>query len=128
MNTRLKKLLTNWRIILLAVFIVASLVAIHPAASEGIAIRSVIANSSASIAGIQQPKPNIQPVAREKILSISNRPMNSLGDYYNFTGSLSPNRTITIKTNRDTYRIITQEVFEFIELNETEEKIVEEAF
>ena len=128
MNPKLRQLATSWRIILLAIFIVISLLAIHPVASEGIAIRSVIANSSASIAGIQQPKPNIQPVAREKIISISNRPMNSVEDYYKFVGSLVPNRTITIKTNRDIYRIITQEVFETIELNETEEKIVEEAF
>ena len=126
MNSKLKKLLTSWRVIFLAVFIVISLIAIHPTVSEGIAIRSVISNSSASLAGIQQPKPNIMPVAREKILSINNRPMDSLEDYYKFVESLSPNRTIQITTNKGIYKLATQEVFETVDLNETEEKIVEE--
>ena len=55
MNYKVKKLITNWRVILLALFIVVSLIAIHPVLSEGVAIRSVITNSSASIAGIPQP-------------------------------------------------------------------------
>jgi preprotein translocase subunit SecD len=126
MNYKLKKIITNWRVILLAVFILASIAAIHPASSEGVAIRSVITNSSASIAGIQQPKPNIQPVSREKIISINNRPINTLEDYYDFIIPLSPNRTITIKTNKGTYRFTTQEAFETIELNETEQKTVTE--
>jgi len=126
MNAKIKKLLTSWRVIFLAVFIVISLIAIHPTVSEGIAIRSVISNSSASLAGIQQPKPNIMPVAREKILSINNRPMDSVEDYYKFVGSLSPNRTIQITTNKGIYKLATQEVFETIDINETEEKIVEE--
>ena len=126
MNSKLKKLLTSWRVIFQAVFIVISLIAIHPTVSEGIAIRSVISNSSASLAGIQQPKPNIMPVAREKILSINNRPIDSLEDYYKFVESLSPNRTIQITTNKGIYKLATQEVFETVDLNETEEKIVEE--
>ena len=126
MNAKIKKLLTSWRVIFLAVFIVISIIAIHPTVSEGIAIRSVISNSSASLAGIQQPKPNIMPVAREKILSINNRPMDSVEDYYKFVGSLSPNRTIQITTNKGIYKLATQEVFETIDINETEEKIVEE--
>ena len=66
MNYKIKKLITNWRIILLTVLIVVSIVAIYPTSSKGVAIRSVMTNSSANIAGIPQPKPNIQPVRKFK--------------------------------------------------------------
>jgi preprotein translocase subunit SecD len=109
MNYKIKKLITNWRIILLAVFIVISLVAIHPTLSKGVAIRSVLTNSSASIAGIPQPKPNIMPVARERVISINNRPIEDLDDYYEYASTLSPNRTIQIKTTRGAYKLTTSE-------------------
>ena len=65
MNYKVKKLLTSWRVIILALFLIISVVAINPTLSEGVAIRSVAVNSSANEAGILQPKPNIQPVQRE---------------------------------------------------------------
>ena len=71
MNYKIKKLITNWRVIILIIFLISSVVAIQPTFSKGVAIRSVLTNSSASIAGIPQPKPNIQPVSRERILSIN---------------------------------------------------------
>ena len=126
MNYKLKKLATNWRVILLAVFIIVSLIAIHPTLSEGVAIRSVVTNSSASIAGIPQPKPNIQPVSRERILSINNRPIDNVESYYNFVSALSPNRTIQIKTTKSVYKLTTREKFETVQLNEAEEKIITE--
>ncbi|MBI2659914.1 hypothetical protein HYX07_02035 [Candidatus Woesearchaeota archaeon] len=105
MNYKIKKLITNWRVILLALFIIVSLVAIHPTLSKGAAVRSVLANSSASIAGIPQPKPNVQPVAREKILSISNKPVTDVEDYYKLLSATELNRTFTIKTTKASYRI-----------------------
>src|SRR3989338_5068172 len=103
MNYKVKKLITNWRVILLAVFIVLSVVAIHPTLSEGVAIRNVIANSSASVAGISQPRPNIQPVSRERVLSINNVLINDVEGYYKYVSSLSPNRHIQIKTTKQNY-------------------------
>ncbi|MDP6648476.1 MAG: MMPL family transporter [Candidatus Woesearchaeota archaeon] len=111
---------------MLLVFIVISLVAIHPVVSEGVAIRSVLTNSSASIAGIPQPKPNVQPVSREIITSINNVPINSIEDYYDYVSALSPNRTIQIKTTSDSYKLTTREDIETIELNETEQKTITE--
>ena len=125
MNYKIKKLITNWRVILLAVFIVISLIAIHPILSEGVAIRNVITNSSASIAGIQV-KPNVLPVARERIIAISNKPVKDVEDYYKFISTLSPNRTIQIKTTKGIYKLATKEAFKTIELNETEEKTITE--
>ena len=126
MNYKVKKLLTNWRVIILIFFLVVSVIAIHPTLSKGAAIRNVITNSSASIAGIPQPKPNILPVNRERITSINNAPINTVDDYYKYASTLAPNRTITVKTNRAVYKLLTQENFETITLNETEEKTVEE--
>ncbi|MBI1935428.1 hypothetical protein HYS31_03225 [Candidatus Woesearchaeota archaeon] len=124
MNYKIKKLLANWRILLLVAFIVFSLIAIHPTTSEGVAIRSVITNSSASIAGIPQPKPNILPVNREVIVSINNKLVKNVEDYFNLTSNLQPNKTLNIKTSYRPYKIVTKEKFETVELNETEEKII----
>jgi len=126
MNYKAKKLLTNWRVILLIFFLVVSVIAIHPTLSKGAAIRNVITNSSASLAGVPQPKPNILPVNRERIIAINNAPVNTVEDYYKYTSTLTPNRTITVKTNKAVYKLLTQENFETITLNETEEKTVEE--
>ncbi len=126
MNHRLKKLITNLRVIVLLVFIVISLVAIHPSFGKGVAIRTVLSDSSASIAGIPQPKPNIQPVSRERILSINNAQINNVNDYYNYILALPPNKTIQVKTTQKLYRLTTREKFETVELNETEQKIITE--
>ncbi len=109
MDHKIKRLLTNWRIILLALFIIVSLIAIHPALSKGVAIRNVLTNSSASLAGIPQPKPTTLPVARERILSVNNKDVNSVEDYYRIISSLAPNKTVTIKTTKSAYRLSTKE-------------------
>ena len=126
MNHKLKKLFTNWRIITLLLFIIVSLVAIHPTLSKGVAIRSVAANTSASIGGIPQPKPNIQPVSRERILSINGNQVSNVQDYDRYMSSIAPNRTIQIKTDRQIYTLKTREKFETVALNETEEKEITE--
>lgn len=126
MNYKIKKLLTNWRVILLIIFLIISVVAIQPTFSKGVAIRSVLTNSSASLADIPQPKPNIQPVARERILSINNQPINSVEDYYKYVSALGPNRTIQLKTSKKIYKLTTREKFETLQLNETEEKTITE--
>ena len=126
MNHKIKKLGTNWRIILLAVFIIASVIFIHPSFNEGVAIRNVVTNSSADIAGIPQPKPSIKPVDRELILYINNNPVKTVEAYYNHISTIGPNRTIQIKTTNSLYRLTTREKFEVLKLNETEEKIITE--
>ena len=126
MNYKIKKLFSNWRVIILLVFLILSAVAIHPTLSKGVAIRSVLMNSSASIAGIPQPKPTIQPVFREKIISINNVPINDVEQYYKYISTLGPNRTFQIKTTRGAYRLTTREKFDTVQLNETEEKEISE--
>src|SRR3989338_10281102 len=122
-----KKFLTNWRILMLLFFIVASLVAINPHPwREGLAIRSVDLNSSAYLAGMQPPKPADQPVERERILSVNNIPVFTLEDYQKATSNFAINQTVYVKTNKQTYRLKAKEAFETVYLNGTRRITVEE--
>ena len=77
------------------VFLILAIVAIHPSLdSDGVAIRSVAKNSSASLAGIPNPKPGLTPMSREKIIMINNVPIKNIDDYYEFISTLKTNRTV----------------------------------
>ncbi|MFC1728684.1 hypothetical protein ACFLZ7_04465 [Nanoarchaeota archaeon] len=102
----IKKILTNWKVVLLFIFLILSVVAIHPDFwSEGVAIRTVGANSSASLAGIESPKPTATPMSREVILSINNIPIKDSADYYDVFKSIKPNVSIQLKTTKGLYRL-----------------------
>jgi len=116
----LKKIFTNLRIIILLAVILLAVIAINPHPfNKGVAIRNVIMNSSANLAGIESPKPTATPMSKEIIISINNKPINNLNDYYSFEAELKPNRTVSVKTNKGTYRLITKYRTETIVLNET---------
>ena len=124
---KLKKTVKNIRVIVLVVFLILAFIAIHPNPwVEGMAIRSVAKNSSASIAGIQSPTPNIPPMNRERVLLINNKPINSLKDYYDFINTLEVNRTFTIKTNKDIYKLTALPLYKITYLDETETKVITE--
>jgi len=123
MNRKVKKTLTSARVIILLVVLVLSVVAIHPNPfKKGVAIRTVLLNSSAYVAGIESPAPTATPMSRETITSINNMPINGVADYNKIVEDLSPNRTIVIKTDKGTYRVRTRQAYNIIELNETEIK------
>ncbi len=106
--SKLKTLLKRARIIVLLVFLLLAIVAINPNPwQEGVAIRGVEKNSSAYRAGIEKPSANTPPRSREVILSMNNVPIRNVEDYYDFVGSLEPNRSVQIRTNEGTYRITT---------------------
>jgi preprotein translocase subunit SecD len=127
MREKLKKIFTNWRVLMLLFFLLASLIAISPRPwQEGLAMRSIEFNSSAYLAGMQPPKPADQPVARERILTVNNLPVFTLEDYEKATGGLPINATVYVKTNKQTYRLRTKEAFETVVLNETHLVTVEE--
>lgn len=124
---KLKKILTNTRVIILLVAIILSLVAIHPVPwKTGVAIRTVIMNSSANIGGISSPKPTTPPMSREVIQFINNAPIGDITDYYNAIDKLGINKTIQIVTDKGKYRLTTKEKIEIIEFNETENKTISE--
>ena len=124
---KVKKIFTNLRVIIFLAVILFAVVAINPQPfNKGVTIRNVMVNSSASLAGIKSPKPTASPISKERIISINNKPINNIQDYYSFEASLKPNRTVRIKTNKGTYRLITKYRTETVVLNETINKTVTE--
>ena len=117
---RFKEVIKNWKVILLVIAIVLAVVAIYPNPwNDGVAIRNVIKNSSASLAGIESPSPTSTPMSKERIIAINNKPVHNIQDYIALTSGLDPNITIQIKTNRGLYRLITRPLIEYTYLNET---------
>jgi len=108
MKRRLKQIILNWRVILLIITLVMAIVSIYPnPGAEGVAIRNVMQNSSASIAGIQSPKPTIRPMSREVITAIDNKIVKNTEDYYKILEGIKSNESVQIKTNKDTYKVTT---------------------
>jgi len=121
-----KKLLLNWRVILVLVFLVFAVITInYNPGVEGVAIRSVMVNSSAALAGVESPPPNSLPRTRERILSINNIPITNVADYFEAVENLEPNMTVQIKTNERFYRLTTKPLISLTQLNETEELVIE---
>ena len=124
---KFKRLFTNTRVIILLFFILFMLFSVRPTPwNEGAVIKAVAKNSSAALAGIPNPAPNLQPLAKEVILSINNKPIASADDYYAYIANLRANQTIQIKTTKSIYKLTTREKFNIIELNQTEEVTVPE--
>ena len=125
--SKIKKLFTNFRVILVLFFLLMAIVAINPNPfAKGVSIRSVIANSSANIAGIENPAPNLRLTSREKILAVNGMDIVNEADYDTAIAALKDNMTVFIKTNKNTYRLTTKALYNIVYLNETELKIISE--
>ncbi|MFC1691074.1 hypothetical protein ACFL0W_02725 [Nanoarchaeota archaeon] len=125
--SKLKKIFTNVRVIILVVFLLAMIVAINPSPyREGAAIRTVIKDSAAAYARLESPKPNSNPVSREVIHAINGELVMNEADYHKLIEDFEVNQTVTIETNKGAYRLRVRPETETIELNETEEKTVTE--
>lgn len=121
---KIPKLFKNTRIIILLVFLLLAVVAIHPnPGNEGVSIRSVVSNSSAAIAGIESPSQKTTPMQRERILLMSTveetKEIRDVKDYYDFVGKLEINDSVQVKTNKGFYRLIVQPEVKVTVLNET---------
>ncbi|MDO8480429.1 MAG: hypothetical protein Q7S65_01285 [Nanoarchaeota archaeon] len=99
-------LLRKPRVIFLLVCLLLAIVAIHPNPfNNGAAIRNVAANSSASFAGMESPKPQAPPMSREVITAMNNLPIRNLDDYDTFIENLPANTSISILTNKGAYTL-----------------------
>lgn len=106
---KLKKVFTNWRVIICFVAVLLAIFAISPNPfADGVAVRSVLTNSSAALAGMESPKPTSTLMNLERITAINNEPIDDMTDYNNFISELKPNRSITIKTTDGLYKLTTQ--------------------
>ncbi len=125
--SKAKKIFKSARVIILLIFLILAILAIRPTpGAEGVAIRSVVRNSSAASAGMVNPLPTASPMSREVILTMNNRPIETEEDYYNFANSLSINDTVTILTTEGLFKLTVKADMEVIELNATERKAINE--
>ncbi|MGM5481206.1 MAG: hypothetical protein ACQESE_02225 [Nanobdellota archaeon] len=116
-----KKLFSNTRVIILLIALVIAGFAISPQfSSDGVAIQSIEEDSAAQKAGIESPESGTMPTNLEVLLSINNKGIDSVADYYSFVDGVPPNSTLLFKTNHDTYRIQTEPLYNVTVLNETE--------
>ena len=111
---RIKEIFLNWRVIILMLFLLFSYFSINGGLvphfwDKGVTIRSVGVNSSAALAGIENPSSTSTPLAKEKIISLNGDPVNSIDDYYAMTADLKSNRTVTVETNKNIYSLLTKE-------------------
>jgi preprotein translocase subunit SecD len=104
-----KLIIMDYRVIVLLFFLLAALFAISPMPwRDGVIVRSVVKNSSAYNAGLQ-PDAKLRPTARERIISIDNLPVRTVDDYNDYISSIEPNRTVLVRTNVQTYRMVSDE-------------------
>lgn len=117
---KVRQLFTNVRVILLLIFLLLSIIAIYPAFwNEGVAIRGVARSSAAAEAGIASTPQGAPPTSREVLLTLNNKPIKTLEEYYTFVSELDINRTVQVKTNKGVYRLTTKPRTKEIVLNET---------
>lgn len=117
----IKKFFMNFRVILLLIFLVLGFFAINPNPwNEGVSIKAVARNSSAELAGFENPKATLAPMGLERIIALNNRPIADLEAYYSFVSTLEPDQTVQIKTNKASYRLVVLPKYLITELNETE--------
>lgn len=108
-----KKIFSNWRVVLLMIFLIFALVSIFSLntevwlGNEGAAIRSINQNTSASIAGMQSPTSKTTPLAKEKIISFNGEPVKSAEDFFSLESGLVPNSTVKIITSKGDYFLTT---------------------
>lgn len=129
---KLKKIITNKRVLILIAFLLLSTYLINPTFSEGVAIRGVVKGSAASEAlpePILAPSANLKPTSREVIKDINGQKIETVKDYYEITSELKINDTLTITTNKGTYFLTIKPEILIIETNETEiERVVKSIF
>jgi len=104
-----KKIVKNVRMIILIVVLVLMIFSIHPNfEAEGVAIRSVVKDSAAHVAGIASPDPKATPLSREVILSIDSKTITDVKDFFEVENALDVNRTVRIETDKNVYRVKTR--------------------
>ena len=110
--SKLKAIITNPRVILLAVFLIISLIAISPqfGESEGVAIRSVSTGSAAAQSiplPLESPDAGTSPKNWEVLQSINGNAIATPAEYYSYISTIEVNQTLLVQTDQATYRIKT---------------------
>ena len=115
---KLKALIKDYRIIMLLVALILSVLAISPSfdTTDRLAIRSVAQGSAAEAAGMESPGQDVLPRQRDVLISINQQEIHTLEDYFSIINDFQPNQTISVQTRgtRLPYTITTRP-----EINET---------
>ncbi len=104
--SKFSRIISNWRVITLLIVLALAVIAISPNPwADGVVIKSVEKNSSASLAGITNPSASAQPLAKERVLAINGQEIHSTADYYSSLDNLKINQTVQIKTTERIYSV-----------------------
>lgn len=115
---KIPKIAKNVRVWILIIALVLAIIAIHPSPwVEGVTVRSVVTNSSASEAGFTSPKATATPLSKERIVSIDNTLITSEKDYQEYVSVLNPNQIIHIKTDQNSYTLEVRPLYEELKNN-----------
>ena len=106
-KSTLMNILKKPRIILLIAALILSLITIsfHSTSDfSGVAIRSVMKDSAAQLAGIQPQ--DALPMSREVIVAMQDKDIKTVEDYHSFTDQLRVDQTFIVKTIKRDYCLI----------------------
>ncbi len=110
---RLSTIIKDPRVIIALIVLILAIVVIQPNPFiKGVAIRAVTTNSSAAVAGIENPKAAGAPMSREVIHKINNIPINNIKDYYDLLSSFTYNMSVEINTNKKSYHLVTKPTYD----------------
>ena len=114
-----KKIFTHWRMILLLVFLLFSVVAIKPQifGTEGVIINSVGQNASIAQQGLQNPASTLPPLSREKVIAINSNKISTIEDFVNAESELDPQKIVHVETTKGTYNFLPDVINEKATLN-----------
>ena len=107
-----KKIFTNWKVIILLLFLFFSYFSINGGlipqfTNDGVTIRSVAPNSSAALGGIENPSAKLQPLQKERIVRLDTTPVTSEEQFYQYLETVPSNVTLRVVTDKATYTLIT---------------------
>jgi preprotein translocase subunit SecD len=99
--SKLKRILFDWRVMLLILFLLMSIWTINPKLStSGVLINNIADNSTAEINGLS---------VGEIVTEINNQKVLGVNDYAEIVNSLSTGSIASIKTNEDTYKVVVED-------------------
>ncbi len=102
----IKKLMKNWKVIILVLFVIFAIITINPqVSSEGVVIKHVEQNSTASRAGIENPG-DVPETKLEKITSVNGNKVSELEEYINIINNLQEEEVLRITTNKGSYSLL----------------------
>jgi preprotein translocase subunit SecD len=139
---KVKKIFTSFRILALLALLFFAVITIQPDPwNKGVAIRSVLKNSSASDAGMVSPLPSDKPMFREVIFEVNGKSVDNEKAYYASLEGIQPGDEVRLRTRSSytqegskrrfsffkknhEYTLTVKPVYKETVLNETERVVV----